>query len=77
MKAPIEVSPLAWLEAVESQRRQAGLRRSLRPRPAVATELDLASNDYLGLSQHPGNTQTYCGTTDSRANDDTTYALRR
>jgi 8-amino-7-oxononanoate synthase len=53
MKAPIEVSPLAWLEAVEQQRRQAGLRRSLRPRPAVGTELDLASNDYLGLSQHP------------------------
>jgi 8-amino-7-oxononanoate synthase len=53
MKAPIEVSPLAWLDAVEQQRRQAGLRRSLRPRPAVATELDLASNDYLGLSQHP------------------------
>jgi 8-amino-7-oxononanoate synthase len=38
---------------VEQQRRQAGLRRSLRPRPAVGTELDLASNDYLGLSQHP------------------------
>ncbi|HSS25428.1 MAG TPA: 8-amino-7-oxononanoate synthase [Mycobacterium sp.] len=53
MKAPIELSPLAWLEAVERQRREAGLRRSLRPRPAVATELDLASNDYLGLSQHP------------------------
>ncbi|OBJ37661.1 8-amino-7-oxononanoate synthase [Mycobacterium colombiense] len=53
MKAPIEVSPLDWLEAVERQRREAGLRRSLRPRPAVATELDLASNDYLGLSQHP------------------------
>jgi 8-amino-7-oxononanoate synthase len=53
MKAPIETSPLAWLEAVEKQRRDAGLRRSLRPRPAVATELDLASNDYLGLSQHP------------------------
>ncbi|MBV9350818.1 MAG: 8-amino-7-oxononanoate synthase [Mycobacterium sp.] len=53
MKAPIDVSPLAWLDAVEQQRRQAGLRRSLRPRPAVATELDLASNDYLGLSQHP------------------------
>ncbi|GBG38545.1 8-amino-7-oxononanoate synthase [Mycobacterium montefiorense] len=53
MKAPIEVSPLAWLEPVERQRRQAALRRSLRPRPAVATELDLASNDYLGLSQHP------------------------
>ncbi len=53
MKAPIEISPLAWLEQAEKQRREAGLRRSLRPRPAVATELDLASNDYLGLSQHP------------------------
>ncbi|OMC43133.1 8-amino-7-oxononanoate synthase [Mycobacterium sp. IS-1264] len=52
-QASIEVSPLAWLETVETQRREAGLRRSLRPRPAVATELDLASNDYLGLSQHP------------------------
>jgi 8-amino-7-oxononanoate synthase len=53
MKTPIETSPLAWLDEVERQRREAGLRRSLRPRPAVATELDLASNDYLGLSQHP------------------------
>jgi 8-amino-7-oxononanoate synthase len=52
-QAPIDVSPLAWLNEVERQRREAGLRRSLRPRPAVATELDLASNDYLGLSQHP------------------------
>ena len=49
----IETSPLAWLEAHAQQRRQAGLRRALRPRSAVATELDLASNDYLGLSQHP------------------------
>jgi 8-amino-7-oxononanoate synthase len=48
----IDTSPLAWLETVEQQRRQAGLRRALRSRPAVATELDLASNDYLGLSQH-------------------------
>ncbi|OSC41258.1 8-amino-7-oxononanoate synthase [Mycobacterium decipiens] len=61
MKAPIDTppkaggapAPLAWLEEVERKRRQAGLRRALRPRPAVATELDLASNDYLGLSQHP------------------------
>ncbi len=49
----VGVSPLAWLDAVEQQRRQDGLRRSLRVRPAVATELDLASNDYLGLSKHP------------------------
>lgn len=48
-----ELSPLAWLAEVEQRRRQAGLRRSLRARPAVATELDLASNDYLGLSTHP------------------------
>ncbi len=53
VQAPIDKSPLAWLDEVERQRREAGLRRSLRPRPAVATELDLASNDYLGLSQHP------------------------
>lgn len=53
MKTPIDTSPLEWLGAVEERRRQAGLRRSLRPRPAVAAELDLASNDYLGLSQHP------------------------
>jgi len=52
-QAPIDVSPLAWLATVEQQRRRAGLRRSLRPRAAVTTELDLASNDYLGLSQHP------------------------
>ncbi len=47
------VTPLAWLDAVARQRRSAGLRRSLRPRPPVAAELDLASNDYLGLSRHP------------------------
>ena len=53
MKTPIETSPLAWLDDVDRQRREAGLHRTLRPRPAVTTELDLASNDYLGLSQHP------------------------
>lgn len=53
MSTRAQVSPLEWLETTEEQRRTAGLRRSLRPRPAVAPELDLASNDYLGLSQHP------------------------
>jgi 8-amino-7-oxononanoate synthase len=48
-----DISPLAWLETTELQRREAGLRRSLRPRPPVALELDLASNDYLGLCAHP------------------------
>ena len=47
------LSPLSWLGEVEQQRRTAGLRRSLRIRQPVGAELDLASNDYLGLSQHP------------------------
>jgi 8-amino-7-oxononanoate synthase len=47
------LSPLAWLDEVAERRRAAGLRRSLRTRPPVGAELDLASNDYLGLSQHP------------------------
>lgn len=49
----VEVSPLAWLDEVEQRRRADGLRRALRTRPPVGAELDLASNDYLGLSQHP------------------------
>ncbi|MDG4668857.1 8-amino-7-oxononanoate synthase [Mycobacterium sp. 236(2023)] len=49
----VGLSPLAWLDEVETQRRAAGLRRALRTRPPVGAELDLASNDYLGLSQHP------------------------
>jgi 8-amino-7-oxononanoate synthase len=48
----IDASPLAWLGEVEERRRRDGLRRTLRARPAVAPDLDLASNDYLGLSQH-------------------------
>ena len=49
----VDTSPLAWLDSVERQRRLAGLRRTLRSRSAVACEVDIASNDYLGLSQHP------------------------
>ena len=48
-----DTSPLAWIDAVESRRRAAGLRRELRPRAAVATESRPGLNDYLGLSQHP------------------------
>lgn len=49
----VDLSPLAWLAEVEQERRAAGLRRSLRTRPPIGDELDLASNDYLGLSTHP------------------------
>ncbi|MET0452201.1 MAG: 8-amino-7-oxononanoate synthase [Mycobacterium sp.] len=47
------LSPLAWLDDVEQQRRTAGLRRALRVRHPAGGELDLASNDYLGLAMHP------------------------
>ncbi len=48
-----DTSPLAWLGTAEGARRDAGLRRSLASRSAVAVEVDLASNDYLGLARHP------------------------
>jgi len=45
--------PLAWLDAHAATRRDAGLRRVLRPRAASEPLLDLAGNDYLGLSTDP------------------------
>ncbi|MFI7389041.1 MULTISPECIES: 8-amino-7-oxononanoate synthase [Streptomyces] len=42
-----------WIEEQDRARREAGLVRVLRPRPAASTLLDLASNDYLGLARHP------------------------
>lgn len=45
---------LHWLDAAARARAEAGLHRVLRPRSAgTAGDLDLASNDYLGLSRHP------------------------
>ena len=45
--------PLSWLAEREAERVAAGLRRVLRPRAAVETVIDLASNDYLGLARDP------------------------
>ncbi|MEU4313462.1 8-amino-7-oxononanoate synthase [Nocardia sp. NPDC024068] len=45
--------PLAWLDERAAARETAGLRRRLRPRTADSSLLDLASNDYLGLTRHP------------------------
>ena len=42
-----------WLDATAEARRAAGLRRSVSPRTSAETLLDLAGNDYLGLSQDP------------------------
>lgn len=51
MPSPLDPShPLAWLDANAARRRAAGLRRELRPRAAGDPLLDLAGNDYLGLS---------------------------
>jgi 8-amino-7-oxononanoate synthase len=48
--------PRAWLRALDREaaaRERAGLHRTLRPRPAGDETVDLAGNDYLGLSRHP------------------------
>ncbi|MFF5718042.1 8-amino-7-oxononanoate synthase [Streptomyces buecherae] len=42
-----------WLDARRAERERAGLVRTLRPRQATSSLLDLASNDYLGLARHP------------------------
>ena len=45
---------LGWLPAAAAARRAAGVERSLVARPpGVEAVLDLAGNDYLGLSRHP------------------------
>ncbi|KPI16690.1 8-amino-7-oxononanoate synthase [Actinobacteria bacterium OK074] len=42
-----------WIDEQARVRRDAGLVRTLRPRPADSPLLDLAGNDYLGLARHP------------------------
>lgn len=42
-----------WLAEQAADREQAGLVRTLTPRGADDTALDLAGNDYLGLARHP------------------------
>ena len=46
----------SWLDSLSQlaeSRSKAGLTRVLRPRPAGDAVVDLAGNDYLGLSAHP------------------------
>ncbi|WP_435533214.1 aminotransferase class I/II-fold pyridoxal phosphate-dependent enzyme [Streptomyces harbinensis] len=48
--------PFGWIGAERDRLRGAGLERGLRPRTADEADagpLDLAGNDYLGLSRHP------------------------
>ncbi|MET9801945.1 8-amino-7-oxononanoate synthase [Streptomyces sp. NPDC006368] len=51
-KAPYHAT-FDWTDAEARRRADAGLVRTLRPRSAEAEPLDLASNDYLGLTRHP------------------------
>ncbi|GAA2797404.1 8-amino-7-oxononanoate synthase [Saccharopolyspora taberi] len=43
----------AWFAEQRTAREDAGLQRALRPRAADDDVIDLANNDYLGLSGHP------------------------
>ncbi|MEU0086307.1 8-amino-7-oxononanoate synthase [Streptomyces sp. NPDC006274] len=45
--------PFDWIDDESRRREHAGLVRTLRPRAADSDLLDLASNDYLGLTRHP------------------------
>jgi 8-amino-7-oxononanoate synthase len=45
--------PFDWIAEESAVRAAAGLRRALRPRQADSPLLDLAGNDYLGLTRHP------------------------
>jgi 8-amino-7-oxononanoate synthase len=40
-----------WVDTHAEERKSAGLKRQLRPRPATSDALDLAGNDYLGLTR--------------------------
>jgi 8-amino-7-oxononanoate synthase len=42
-----------WFTDRVREREDAGLRRMLKPRGADDEVIDLAGNDYLGLSVHP------------------------
>lgn len=46
-------APFDWIDDEARRRADAGLVRTLRPRPVDPDLLDLASNDYLGLTRHP------------------------
>ncbi|MEV6686091.1 8-amino-7-oxononanoate synthase [Streptomyces sp. NPDC051130] len=50
---PEPVDVFGWIDEAERARERAGLVRTLRPRPASSPLMDLASNDYLGLTRHP------------------------
>ncbi len=59
----VDMSALDWLDAAAYDRRAAGLERVVLARRAEDPTLDLASNDYLGLSRHPHVVDAACAAT--------------
>lgn len=59
----VDMSALDWLDAAAYDRRAAGLERVVLARSAEDPTLDLASNDYLGLSRHPHVVDAACAAT--------------
>ncbi|MDI9931648.1 8-amino-7-oxononanoate synthase [Rhodococcus sp. IEGM 1354] len=57
------MSALDWLDAAAYDRRAAGLERVVHARSPEDSSLDLASNDYLGLSRHPHVVDAACAAT--------------
>ncbi|MDJ0392102.1 8-amino-7-oxononanoate synthase [Rhodococcus sp. G-MC3] len=55
------VAALDWLTEAANERARSGLHRTLRPRRTDV--IDLASNDYLGLSRHPEILDAACAAT--------------
>jgi 8-amino-7-oxononanoate synthase len=53
LAAGAAADPLDRIRVVLRERAELGLRRELRPRPPGADVLDLAGNDYLGLTRDP------------------------
>ncbi|WP_224284552.1 aminotransferase class I/II-fold pyridoxal phosphate-dependent enzyme, partial [Streptomyces sp. LS1784] len=51
--APAPAHVFDWLDETAAMRAEAGLTRTLRSRAADDAVLDLAGNDYLGLTRHP------------------------
>ncbi|MEV4993616.1 8-amino-7-oxononanoate synthase [Streptomyces niveus] len=53
--------PFGWIDDEARRRERSGLVRTLRPRQAESALLDLAGNDYLGLTHHPVTTGAAAG----------------
>ncbi|MBM7243242.1 8-amino-7-oxononanoate synthase [Rhodococcus fascians] len=59
----VDMSALDWLDAAAYDRRAAGRERVVHARSPEDSTLDLASNDYLGLSRHPHVVDAACAAT--------------